>query len=198
MTGIEPNTAWSDTAKGWGAVKYRLKSLKCFILNVLKSSTDGGGRRGCGGIGRATQRSADPGHPVRRFKVPLVRPPRTPGSAPPTRAAPEPISLPLARRTPPQRHDRMARSHGACGASTLRHGWVLDFNDLIARVRDKVAAAECRRAFLKCEIDQIGLCARAPAAPVAALELVDEWPETPGSMRAVSGPAECGGEEACV
>ena len=46
----------------------------------------------------------------------------------------------------------MARAHGACGARTLRHGWVLDFNDLIARVRDKVAAAECRRAFLKCEI----------------------------------------------
>ena len=106
------------------------------------------GPRGCGGIGRAAQR----GHPVRCFKVPLVRPPRAPGPAPPTLAAPEPISLPLARRTPPQRHDRMARAHGACGARTLRHGWVLDFNDLIARVRDKVAAAECRRAFLKCEI----------------------------------------------
>ena len=123
-----------------------------FVLNGLKSSADGGGRRGCGGIGRAAQRGADPGHPVRRFKVPLVRPPRAPGSAPPTRAAPEPISLPLARRTPPQRHDRMARAHGACGARALRHGWVLDFNDFIARVRSKVAAAECRRAFLKCEI----------------------------------------------
>jgi hypothetical protein len=89
---------------------------------------------------------------VRRFKVPLVRPPRAPGSAPPTRAAPEPISLPLARRTPPQRHDRMARAHGACGDRALRHGLVLDFNDFIARVRSKVAAAECRRAFLKCEI----------------------------------------------
>ena len=86
---------------------------------------------------------------MRRCKVPLVRPPRAPGSAPPTRAAPEPISLPNARRTPPQRHARMARAHGACGARTLRHGWVLDFNDLIARVRDKVAAAECRWAGLK-------------------------------------------------
>ena len=141
--------------------------LLIFIIgNELKSSADGGGRRGCGGIGRAAQRGADPGHPVRRFKVPLVRPPRAPGSAPPTRAAPEPISLPLARRTPPQRHDRMARAHGACRARALRHGWVLDFNDFIARVRDKVAAAECRRAFLKCELAQIGRCARAPAAPV--------------------------------
>ncbi len=123
-------------------------------------------RWGCGGIGRAAQRGADPVHPVRRCKVPLVRPPRAPGSAPPTRAAPEPISLPLARPTPPQRHDRMARAHGACGARTLRHGWVLDFNGRLVRVRDKVAAAECRRALLKCEIAQIGLCARAPAAPV--------------------------------
>jgi len=141
-----------STVTGWGAVKSCLKSLNFFVLNGLKSSADGGGRRGCGGIGRAAQRGADPGHPVRRFKVPLVRPPRAPGSAPPTRAAPEPISLPLARRTPPQRHDRMARAHGACGARALRHGWVLDFNDFIARVRSKVAAAECRRAFLKCEI----------------------------------------------
>jgi len=140
----------------------RWKSLNFFILNRLKSSADGGGRRGCGGIGRAAQRSADPGHPVRRFKVPLVRPHCAPGSAPPIRAVPEPISLPIVRRTPPQRHDRMARAHGACGARTLRHGWVLDFNDLIARVRDKVAAAECRRALLKCEIAQIGVCARAP------------------------------------
>jgi hypothetical protein len=151
---------------GWGAVKICLKSLKFFILIGLKSCADGGWRRGCGGIGRAAQRGADPVHPVRRCKVPLVRPPRAPGSAPPTRAAPEPISLPNARRTPPQRHARMARAHGACGTRTLRHGWVLDFNDLIARVRDKVAAAECRWAGLKCEIAQIGLCARAPAAPV--------------------------------
>ena len=100
------------------------------------------------------QRGADPGHPVRCFKVPLVRPQRTPGSALPTCAAPEPISLPIARRTSPQRHVRMPRAHGACGARTLWHCWVLDFNNFIARVQDKVAAAECRRAFLKCEIDQ--------------------------------------------
>jgi hypothetical protein len=40
---------------------------------------------------------------------------------------------------------------------------VLDFNDLIARVRDKVAAAECRWAGLTCEIAHLGLGARAPA-----------------------------------
>jgi hypothetical protein len=57
--------------------------------------------------GSDAQCGADPVHPVRRCKVPLVRPPRAPGSAPPTRAAPEPISLPLARRggAPPQRHE---------------------------------------------------------------------------------------------
>jgi len=131
-----------------------LKSMFSFkTVSTLRSRKNtASGRRGCGGIGRAAHRGADPGHLVRRFKVPLVRPPRAPGSAPPTRAAPEPISLLLARRTPPQRHDRMARAHGACGARALCHGWVLDFNDLIARVRDKVAVAECRRAFLKCEI----------------------------------------------
>ena len=56
--------------------------MNFFVLNGLKSSDDGGGRRGCGGIGRAAHRGADLGHPLRRFKVPLVRPPRAPGSAP--------------------------------------------------------------------------------------------------------------------
>ena len=125
---------------------------------------------------------------MRRFKVPLVRPPRAPGSAPPTRAAPEPISLPLARRTPPQRHDRMARAHGACGARALRHGWVLDFNDFIARVRDKVAAAECQRAFLKCELAQIGRCARAPAAPVRSARVGRGVARNPGEHASCPRP----------
>ena len=74
-----------------------------------------GRSRGCGGIGRASHRCADPVHPVRRCKVPLVRPPSAPGSAPPTRAAPEPISLPIAHSNASQ----AARPHGS-GARGLR------------------------------------------------------------------------------
>jgi hypothetical protein len=107
----------------------------------------------------------------------------------------------------------MPRAHGACGARTLWHCWVLDFNNFIARVQDKVAAAECRRAFLKCEIDQklrpqsagghflsagSDSARGLPPRPCATFELVAEWPETPGRMRAVHGPAGCGGEEAGV
>jgi hypothetical protein len=155
---------------GWGAVIGSLKSLKFCILKRIKIERRWGRAPGVRGYRAGSSARRGPGAPRATFQstsgAPSARSRVCTAHARRSRA-----QFPAAR---PPNASPAARPHGS-GARGLRgpHSAArlgARFNDLIARVRDKVAAAECLRAFLKCEIAQIGLCARAPAAPVRRVQ----------------------------